>query len=305
MSLAEVEASGLRPPVVAILPYGTRVNWRLAQMPLDKLSFPLGMPASLRGKRIADLGPDDHLIAYLTSRILYMPRPGVRAAISVMVTEPKAIQGRKMAWLRTVWRRFRFVLTRDSCLLAALPNAVRFASATTWVPDWREIDATKTNMTSLIASSRANLEGHILRHRIVDWLRENPAIEADIMGRGYRPFDRKSDGLAPYRFSVIIENVREPSYFTEKLIDCLLCNTVPIYWGAPDIGEFFDTRGMLICNSADDIKAALARLTPADYDNRRTFIEKNRELASAHADHELNAARLVQAHASDPGNPQK
>ncbi len=305
MSLAEVPASAARPPVVAILPYGTRVDWRLAQMPLDRLNFPLGMPDTLRGKQIGDLGPDDHLIAYPSSRLLYMPRPGLRAALSVMIVEPKAVHGRHMAWMRLLWWRFRYVLTCYPRLLDQLPNGLHFVFGSTWVPDWCEIDTTKTAMFSLIASSKAFLEGHAIRHDIAGWLRENPGIAADIMGRGYAPFDRKSEGLAPFRFSVVIENVREPSYFTEKLIDCLLCNTVPIYWGAPDIGEYFDTRGMLICDSADDIKTALARLTPADYDNCRAFIEKNRELASAHADHELNAARLVMARASDPGKPQK
>ncbi len=301
MSVDDVTAPARR-PVIAILPYGTRVNWRLAQIPLDKLHFPLGCPAALTGKTIADLGPDDHLIAYLTSRVLYMPRPGVRAGLSVMVVEPVAVQGRKIAVLRWLGWRFRFVLSKNLRLLAALPNAVRYVFGSTWVLDWPEVDTTKTATASLIASARKDLKGHLLRHEIVAWLRENPAIDVDVMGRGYKPFDRKSDGLAPYRYSVVIENVREPSYFTEKLIDCLLCKTVPIYWGAPDIGEFFDTRGMLICESADDIKTALARLTTVDYDSMSRFIEKNRELAASYSDNELNAARLVEACISDPEN---
>ena len=43
--------------------------------------------------------------------------------------------------------------------------------------------------------------------------------DAAILGRGYRPFERKSDGLAPYRFSIVIENFAEPAFFTEKLIE--------------------------------------------------------------------------------------
>ena len=77
------------------------------------------------------------------------------------------------------------------------------------------------------------------------------------MGGGYKAFKQKADGLAPYRYSVVIENVRERNYFTEKLIDALLCGTVPIYWGCPNIGDFFDTTGMMICESEADIQAAL------------------------------------------------
>ena len=34
-------------------------------------------------------------------------------------------------------------------------------------------------------------------------------------------------------------------YFTEKLIDALITKTVPIYWGAPYIGDFYDNRGII------------------------------------------------------------
>ena len=65
------------------------------------------------------------------------------------------------------------------------------------------------------------------------------------MGRGYAPFEAKEDGLAPYRASVVIENSREPSYISEKLIDAALCRTLPIYWGAPDVADWFDPAGLI------------------------------------------------------------
>jgi hypothetical protein len=86
-----------------------------------------------------------------------------------------------------------------------------------------------------------------------------------VMGGGYKPFKEKSEGLASYRYSVVIENAREKNYFTEKLIDALLCDTVPIYWGCPNIAEFFDTSGMIICQSMDDIQRAIGQMSEADY----------------------------------------
>jgi len=281
-------------PAVALLPYNTRVTSRLAQRSLDDLEWPLGRPDRLSKGSIADLEATDHLIAYVSSRLLYMPRPGIRAKLSVMVVEPKAVHGRNMAWLRLLWWRFYRVLTCRPSLLGAIPNGVRFLFGSTWVPEWRDTDMSKTRMLSLIASTKDYLEGHKLRHRTVDWIKSS-AIDAEILGRGYAPFERKSDGLAPFRYSVIIENVRETSYFTEKLIDCLLCETVPIYWGAPDIGEIFDPRGMFVCTSFEDIQAAIASLSEADYQSRLEFIAKNKEKASCYADQERAAARLVQA----------
>jgi len=278
---------------VAIIPYGTRLTPGLARLPLDRLTWPLGQPERLKGKLIGDLGRDDHLLAYLNSRLLYMPRPGIRARISAMVVEPQAVHGRKMGWLRLLWRRFYRVLTSNAGLLADLPNGERYLFGSTWVPDWKDVDTHKTRMLSLIASSKDYYEGHKLRHQVIDWIR-SAQVDAEILGRGYAPFERKSDGLAPYRYSVVIENVREPGYFTEKLIDCLLCETVPIYWGAQDIAEIFDPRGMLICKSLDEIKAAIATLSSDDYRSRLEFVAKNKEKAARYADHELAAARIVQ-----------
>lgn len=42
-------------------------------------------------------------------------------------------------------------------------------------------------------------------------------------------------------YSVAIESTQEINYITEKLIDCLITKTIPIYWGCPNISEFFDT----------------------------------------------------------------
>ena len=277
---------------VGIIPYGTKITPRLAKMPLDCLSWPLGRPERLKHGVVSDMGPEDHLIAYVSSRLLYMPRPGVRARLSVLVVEPQAVHGRKMAWLRVLWWRFFAVLSCNPSLLASIPNGHRYFLGSTWISDWRTIDMTKSRMLSIIASNKTDYEGHKLRHLTVAWLKDN-AIDADILGRGYAPFEHKSEGLARYRYSVIIENVRETSYFTEKLIDCLLCDTVPIYWGAPDIEDIFDRRGMIICRSLEEIQTAILSISEEDYQARLEFIAKNKEKASRYANQERAAAHIV------------
>ena len=57
-------------------------------------------------------------------------------------------------------------------------------------------------------------------------------------------------------FHVALENVRQCNYFTEKLLDCFLTRTVPIYWGCPNIADYFDTDGMLIIPHPDDPPSA-------------------------------------------------
>eukprot|EP00620_Florenciella_sp_RCC1587_P021099 CAMPEP_0182561832 /NCGR_PEP_ID=MMETSP1324-20130603/4262_1 /TAXON_ID=236786 /ORGANISM="Florenciella sp., Strain RCC1587" /LENGTH=60 /DNA_ID=CAMNT_0024774579 /DNA_START=220 /DNA_END=399 /DNA_ORIENTATION=+ len=56
-------------------------------------------------------------------------------------------------------------------------------------------------------------------------------------------------------FHIAIENVKSNGYFTEKLLDCFLTRTVPLYWGCPNIGEYFEVEGMIIiddkCKGSD------------------------------------------------------
>jgi hypothetical protein len=148
-------------------------------------------------------------------------------------------------------------------------------------------------LLSLIASKKNNLEGHKLRHKIVNYLRSID-LDADIMGRGYKSFENKEDGLAPYHYSIVIENNQESNYFTEKLIDCFLCETIPIYWGSSNIGNYFDIRGMIICKTAADIKLALKGISSEAYTSKLNWIKSNRKKAMGYIDFEKRVATNVQ-----------
>lgn len=49
----------------------------------------------------------------------------------------------------------------------------------------------------------------------------------------------KLRGLVDYKFSVVLENSQQKNYFTEKLADAFLSWSVPLYWGCPNIIDFF------------------------------------------------------------------
>lgn len=278
-------------PAIAVLPYGLKPGAGLAQRPLHDLRWPLGCPARLHGGTVGDLTRDDHLICYPSTAVWLARRPGL-AKLSLMIVEPEALHKRHMRLARVLHRRLWRVLSCNAALLNAIPNGIFFPFGSTWVPEWRDLDLTKSAMLSLIASAKRDLAGHKLRHACADWLVQ-AGIVADIMGRGYRPFGAKAEGLAPYRYSIVIENVREPSYFTEKLIDALLCRTVPIYWGAPDIDRFFDPAGMIICETFADVQAAVARMSAEDYAARADAIALNQARAAEFADIDARAAHAI------------
>lgn len=115
----------------------------------------------------------------------------------------------------------------------------------------------KTREISAIASTKTMIEGHRKRTEFVGWLVEQ-LPELDLYGQGRdRELADKWDGLAPYRYSIAIENTSKPDYWTEKISDCFLANTVPLYYGATNIGDYFP-EGSFVWLPADDRERALA-----------------------------------------------
>lgn len=130
-------------------------------------------------------------------------------------------------------------------------------------------------MVTMVASDKNYAPGHRLRHEIAAKIKD----KVDLCGKGYRPFEEKSDVLGRSYFSIAIENCRLEGYFTEKLIDCFITKTVPIYWGAPDIGQFFNTDGMIITESISDVVHAVENCSKNRYKNMQNAIEENYEKA--------------------------
>jgi hypothetical protein len=130
-------------------------------------------------------------------------------------------------------------------------------------------------MISMIASSKNFTEGHKHRHDVA----KNFKDDLDLMGRGYKEIADKSEGLKDYRYSVAIENCKIDGYFTEKLIDCFLQGTIPIYWGDPSVGDIFDLAGMYVYNTLDDLRDILNNISNGDYESKKESIQINYRLA--------------------------
>ena len=49
----------------------------------------------------------------------------------------------------------------------------------------------------------------------------------------------KLPGLKDYRYALAFENCRQKNYFSEKALDCWLAWAMPIYWGCPNLSDYF------------------------------------------------------------------
>ena len=130
----------------------------------------------------------------------------------------------------------------------------------------------KNKLVSIICSMQSWLPGHKNRLEMVEQLA--PYAPWFGKGRGDMEIKDKEEGLADYMFSVAIENM--DNWFTEKLIDCFLCGTVPIFYGTPNIGKWFNTDGIIMLEDGFDIEA----LTEDMYYSRMDAIKDNFNRAS-------------------------
>ena len=274
---------------VGIVPYELRHHKDLASIALDQLIWP-GQNANLNippSACISELAEHDYVVVYPSSTRLLRGFGKIKCKVVLLMAEPLAIQKR---YYRLIWllrHKYALIFCRYEGYANAYANVVRFDGVEPWVEGKNIIStAVKTHSCSIISSGKTDLVGHKLRHQVIAWLRLRD-YDIDVLGRGYKPFERKQEGLLPYTYSVIIENVQEPDYFTEKLLDCLICGTIPIYWGASNISNYFNVDGMVICNDLAELKGAIEVLLRANVGSKLlvdpAIIEHNCNAALAYS----------------------
>jgi len=160
------------------------------------------------------------------------------------------------------YSKFRRVITFHRGLLESVPNAVEGLMGGCHIGAADIGLHPKTKLVSMVASSKDHTPGHRFRCSLAGRLKTG----LDLFGRGReKPLEFKADGLKNYAFSVAVENCRTPDYFSEKLIDCFLTHTVPVYWGVPTIGKWFNLDGMLVFDTEEDATKIVGSLTMDKY----------------------------------------
>lgn len=205
---------------------------------------------------------------------------------------------------------------------------------------WAMSHCDKSFGTSFVCGAKRATMGHKLRHAVFD-LRGNVSTPLKVYssGVGQRvPLPSEVEVLpAPpaaklllfdTMFHLAIENVKQDHYFTEKLLDCFLTLTVPIYWGCPNIAEYFDVSGIIMIEKdvgaemracrvddaaekqpasgqsdiatgtlaviASRVASILSGLSHADYEHRKGAIYRNYERALQYIDQKKRMESAVE-----------
>jgi hypothetical protein len=84
---------------------------------------------------------------------------------------------------------------------------------------------------------------------------------------GSRATRNKIEFQQQCRFSIAIENSSTIGYTTEKLVHALAADTIPIYWGNPEVGREFNTERFVNCHEFKSLDAIIERIREIDQDD--------------------------------------
>jgi hypothetical protein len=129
----------------------------------------------------------------------------------------------------------------------------------------------KTKLVSMIASNKRMCQEHLYRQEII----KKFSGQCDHFGRGFNGIKDKEDGLKDYCFSFALENATYPNMFTEKITDCFMTGTIPIYYGITNIGDYFNTDGIIMLNDSFKIEDLTFEL----YNSKMDAVKENLKLS--------------------------
>lgn len=84
--------------------------------------------------------------------------------------------------------------------------------------------------------------------------------------------ENKMEFIKDYKFVISFENSSYPGYTTEKLIEPMFSNTIPIYWGNPKVGTDFNTKSFINIDDFESHDEAIKHIIALD-SNEEKYLE--------------------------------
>jgi len=216
----------------------------------------------------------------------------------IVLYEPNEYFGRH-SWVIQNKHLFNIILTWNDAVLNSCENALYLPFGHTWFkPNQYEKNHPKEFKIAHLCGSLLKSYGHQMRHEILE--RKN---EIKIPIKFFHTYgDRhnieqaridKEEIFADSMFAVSIENFSHRGWFSEKILDCFLLKTIPMYWGCSNINDFFNPEGIIKFENPDDFIYLSNQLTPQFYQSKKEIIEENYNLALHYVDYEQNIINKI------------
>lgn len=125
--------------------------------------------------------------------------------------------------------------------------------------------AAKTGFCAFVYSNPGGIE----RNQFFEMLSKYKRVDAG--GRLFNniggPVPDKIAFLRKYKFTFAFENDSFPGYVTEKIVDPMYANSLPIYWGNPQVARDFNPRSFVNFYDHGSLEALLERVIAIDQDD--------------------------------------
>jgi len=176
---------------------------------------------------------------------------------------------------------FDAVLTYDEKIMKNCKNAYFLLFGTSWIHNYKFVE--KEFQVSHLTGNKIMTDGHVLRQKI-HYKQDKIKIKKDFYISKHGGVENflnnkilkdEKEPLFQSQFHICIENSKQNNYFTEKIMDCFVTKTVPIYWGCPNIADFFDLKGIFVVNNFEDVLNVCNSLNEQSYKNMIDNIEIN------------------------------
>lgn len=243
-----------------------------------------------------------HDISHVDFSLFYDYRPNQeelnKSPINILiVSEPNEYFGNH-DWAIQYKDYFSAILTWSSKVLHSTTNSLFLVYGESWFDD-RHIfnentkiakDRNKKFEVSFLRGNKLIAYGHSLRHELFSrqneiktpiqfWTELGSLTDFESMK------DTKEQSFGEYQYSICVENNSRQGYFTEKITDCILCKTIPIYWGCSNIDQFYNKDGILQFQNVDHAIEIINSLDKNYYHDRIQAIEENYNRAFEYRDY--------------------
>jgi hypothetical protein len=139
----------------------------------------------------------------------------------------------------------------------------------------------KKKEISIILSNKTYTTGHERRVIFLNRLKEEFGNDIEIFGRGFNEIEDKFDGIADFKYTIVLENSSINDYWTEKISDAFLCGAFPIYYGCSNIYDYFP-KGSLATIDINNVEASIRIIRSViesnQYEKSLDLIKESKEL---------------------------
>ena len=166
----------------------------------------------------------------------------------------------------------------------------------------------KNKHISFLIDKKTKTLGHLLVHQVYyNYTKINKNFEIYISSKKpiYNLYNKEYIGddlnskkilFNNFSYNLCIEDYSQNNYFSEKIINCFQTMTVPIYWGCPNIGDFFDLNGIIFLNT-NNIDEIIKIINSIDldnfYNNNIESINNNFKLSNQYLEYPIRLINII------------